>query len=141
VADYLNVKLLLATLFIMQGLGILLFSEIQTLGQIPFYLVVFAVPYGGTIPLRPVLQGHFFGRKAFGSIGGFLQFVDLPATVAAPIWVGYLADTVPGGYRLGFKIIAGIMVIAATAVLLARRPRPPLPSDQPPAFLGRKRRA
>ena len=136
--DYLNVRLLLATLFITQGLGIFFFSEVQTLAQVPFYVVVFAVPYGGTIPMRSVLQGYFFGRRAFGTIGGFLQFVDLPATVAAPIWVGYLADTVPGGYRLGFKIIAGIMVIAAAAVLSARRPRPPLPSDQPPALFARK---
>ena len=139
VADYLNVKLLLAALFIAQGIGIFLFSEVRTLAQVPLYVVVFAVPYGGTIPMRSVLQGHFFGRRAFGTIGGFLQFVDLPATVAAPIWVGYLADTMPGGYRLGFKIIAGIMVIAATSVLMARRPRPPLPSDQPPALLRRKR--
>ena len=58
-------------------------------------------------------------------ISGFLQFVDLPATVSAPIWVGWLADTIPDGYRLGFKIVALTMLGAALAILFARRPRNP----------------
>jgi MFS family permease len=140
VADYVNIRLLVAGLLITQAVGIFLFSEVQTLAQVPFYIIIFAVPYGGMLPMRSVIQGYFFGRKAFGTIGGFLQFVDLPATVAAPIWVGYLADTLPGGYRIGFKIIAATLVIAVVAILLARRPRPPLPADQPPLLFQAFRR-
>ena len=113
-------------LFILQGLGLFLFSEVHSLVAVPFYVVIFAIPYGGTLPMRSIVQGHFFGRKNFGTIGGFLQFVDLPATVAAPIWVGWLADTFPDGYRLGFKIVALTMVVAAVSILFARRPREPL---------------
>ena len=141
VADYVNIRLLLAALFLAQGLGIFLFSEVRTLAQVPFYVVLFAVPYGGAIPMRSVLQGYFFGRRSFGMVGGFLQFVDLPATVAAPVWVGFLADNLPDGYRLGFKIIASIMVLAALAVLASRRPRPPLPVDAPPRLFRRLRRS
>ena len=140
VADYVNIRLLVAGLLITQAAGIFLFSEVQTLAQVPFYIVIFALPYGGMLPMRSVIQGYFFGRKAFGTIGGFLQFVDLPATVAAPIWVGYLADTLPGGYRIGFKIIAATLVLAVVFILLARRPRAPLPADQPPLLFQAFRR-
>jgi sugar phosphate permease len=132
IADYLDIRLLMSILFIFQGIGLFLFSEVYSLSVVPFYVVIFSIPYGGTIPMRSIIQGHFFGRRNFGTIGGLLQFVDLPATVAAPIWVGFLADSLPNGYRLGFKIIAATMVIAAVIILAARRPRDPLPKTTPP---------
>ena len=135
VADYVNIRLLMASLLVMQGIGILLFSQVHSLAQVPFYVIIFAVPYGGFLPMRNILVGNFFGRRRFGTIGGLLSFVDLPATVAAPIWVGWLADSVPGGYRIGFMIIAAIMVVAAACILMTRRPSPPLPADRPPSLL------
>jgi sugar phosphate permease len=135
-ADYVNVRALLASLLVMQGVGLFLFSHVQTLAQVPLYVIVFSIPYGGTLPLRHVLQGYLFGRRQFGTIGGFLQFVDLPATASAPVWIGFLADNFTGGYRIGFQILAGMLVIAALAVLLIHRPRPPLPTDQPPTFIS-----
>ena len=133
--DYLNIRLLMAALLVMQGIGIFLFSEVHSMAQVPLYVIVFALPYGGFLPMRGVITGYFFGRQRFGTIGGLLSFVDLPATVAAPIWVGWLADSVPGGYRIGFKIIAMILLVAAASILMARRPRHPLPADRPPSLL------
>ena len=139
-ADYVNVRLLLSILMLMQGLGIFLFSQVHSLAQVPIYVTIFAVPFGGLMPLRSVIQGYFFGRKSFGTIGGFIQIVDLPASVAAPIWVGWLADVLPGGYRVGFQAIAATLVIGAVSILLARRPRPPLPADRPPMLFQAFRR-
>ena len=139
-ADYVNLRLLVASLLIMEGGGLFLFSEVQTLAQIPFYVIIAAIPYGGTLPMRGVLQGYFFGRKEFGTIGGLLTFVELPATVAAPIWVGWLADTLPGGYRIGLKVIAAMLIVGAFSILMARRPRSPLPPDRAPSLLQAFRR-
>ena len=88
--------------------------------------------------MRSIIQGYFFGRRSFGTISELLQFVDLPATVAAPIWVGWLADTLPDGYRLGFKIIALTMAVAAVVILFARRPEEPFPSTEPPRIFSKK---
>jgi sugar phosphate permease len=140
VADYVNLRLLMAVLLVLQGIGIFLFSQVHSLAQVPFYVIIFAVPYGGFLPMRSVIVGYFFGRRRFGTIGGLLSFVDLPATVAAPIWVGWLADSVPGGYRIGFKIIAIILLVAAATILMTRRPRHPLPPDRPPSLLQAFRR-
>ena len=93
VADYVNLQILVALLFCVLSFSLYLFSTITTLSQVPLYVCAFGLAYGGVIPLRAVIQGYFFGRKSFGTIGGLLQFVDLPATVAAPIWIGFLADS------------------------------------------------
>lgn len=137
VADYVNLQILVALLFCVLSFSLFLFSTISNLSQVPLYVCAFGLAYGGVIPLRAVIQGYFFGRKSFGTIGGLLQFVDLPATVAAPIWIGFLADSLPGGYRIGFKAIAFIIIFAAIAVLFARRPQEPLPNDKPPKFIAR----
>ena len=135
--DYVDTRIIMCVLFVFQGLGLYLFSEVTSIEQVPFYVIVFAIPYGGTIPMRSIIQGYFFGRRSFGTISGLLQFVDLPATVAAPIWVGWLADTLPDGYRLGFKIIAFTMVVAAAVILFARRPEEPFPSAAIPKIFSR----
>jgi sugar phosphate permease len=135
VADYVNVRILVAFLLLMVSATLYLFSTIEALSQVPAYVTLFGLAYGGIIPLRGVLQGYFFGRTSFGTVGGFLQFVDLPATVAAPWFIGFLADEIAGGYRIGFKLIALFVLIAVFAILAAKRPREPLPSDAPPNIL------
>jgi dipeptide/tripeptide permease len=47
-------------------------------------------------------------------------FFDLPAAVAAPFLVGWIADV--ASYRLGFQIIAVLVILGSFAVLAARRP-------------------
>ena len=133
-ADYVNVRLVTVLLLVIQALGMFLFSNVHTLAQIPIYVTIFALPFGGMLPLRSVLQGYFFGRKAFGTIEGFMQLVNLPVSVTAPIWMGWLADELPDGYRIGFQILAASLVVAALCILLSRRPRPPLPADRPPVL-------
>jgi sugar phosphate permease len=88
-ADYFDARIIMSGLFLFQGFGLFLFPQVTSIEQVPFYGMVFAIPYGGTIPMRSIIQGYFFGRRSFGTISGLLQFVDLPATVAAPIWVGW----------------------------------------------------
>ena len=131
-ADYVNIRLLAAILVLMEGLGVFLFSQVQTLAQVPFYISIFAVAHGGTVLMQPMLQGYFFGKKEFGTIGGLVQFMQLPAGVGAPILVGWMADSFPGGYRLAFKIIGAMLALAALCILLTRRPRHPLPANRPP---------
>ncbi|MBI4299332.1 MAG: MFS transporter [Chloroflexi bacterium] len=136
IADYVNVRLLASLVLLSMGVGMFFFSEVRSAALAPMYITFFAIPYGGMLPLTAVLQGYFFGRKYFGTIGGALQFVQLPASVAAPYWVGYVADVLPSGYRVAFKIIAVLLVLASGSILLARRPRPPLPADRVPILIG-----
>ncbi len=139
-SEYVNIRLLMASLLVAQAGGLFLMSRAQSLPEVLFYIVLLAVPYGGMLPMNAIVRGHFFGRKRFGTIGGLIGLVNLPASVAAPIWVGFLADTVPGGYRVALRIMAVLVLIAAFAILWARRPRPPLPADEPPLLVQLFRR-
>ena len=133
-SDYVNIRLLLATLLLIQAIGTLFLSQVNSLAQVPIYIFIFAVPYGGALTLRGVVQGYYFGRRYFGTIGGFINFLNLPAVIATPIWVGWLADMFPDGYRLAFLIISASLLVAALCMLVAQRPRPPLPADGMPVL-------
>lgn len=133
-ADYVNIRLLVAGLLVLEGLGIFLFSQVRSMAQVPFYVAIFGFAHGGLIAVRAVLQGYFFGRRQFGTIGGVLTTVDLPAAIFGPIFVGWMADNVSNGYRIGFRMVAASMAVSVVAILLARRPRPPLPEAKPPLF-------
>lgn len=123
IGDYMDLRYLLTALFILMGVGLIILSQIHTTTMIPLALIILGPAYGGSLPLRPAIQGYFFGRKAFGTIGGFLQFFDLPATVAAPFLVGWIADVT--SYRLGFQIVAVLVIIGSIGVLATKRPQLP----------------
>ena len=91
------------------GIGILILANIHTTALIPLALIFLGPAYGGSLPLRPAIQGYFFGRKSFGTIGGLLQFFDLPATVAAPFLVGWIADV--ASYRIGLNTMSGVWIV------------------------------
>ena len=119
--DYVNLRYLLAILFVFMGLGLLVLAQIKTTAYIPLALIIMGPAYGGSVPVRPALQGYLFGRMAFGTIGGLLQFFDLPAAIAAPVFVGWIADEY--SYRLGFRIVACLIIIGSLAVLAAKPPK------------------
>lgn len=131
-ADYVNIRILVAVLFLSQSIGMLLLSQVHFVTQAAIYIPILALPYGGALSLRGVLQGYFFGRRYFGTVAGLMTIVNLPINVTAPLWIGWLADTFPDGYRLAFKIIAALLVGSAICVFVARRPRPTLASNHPP---------
>ena len=125
IGDYLNIRVLLATLLLVQGIGVLAMSMIPSLGWAPLYIALLGPAYGGSAALRQAIVAHFYGRRNFGTISGLLQFVDLPGTVTGPIFVGLMVDTFDS-YRLGFQIVALFLALGAAALFIARRPRLPV---------------
>ena len=125
IGDMLNIRVLLAILLLVQGIGVLAMSLIPSLGWAPLYIALLGPAYGGSAALRQAIVAHFYGRRNFGTISGLLQFVDLPGTVAGPIFVGWMVDTFDS-YRLGFQTVAFFLALGAVALFIARRPRLPL---------------
>ena len=128
--DIMDIRNLLVGVFFLQALGLLVLSLMPDLSWTPLYILILAPAYGGSIPLRMSIIGYFYGRKNYGTINGLLQFVDLPGTIAGPIFVGWVFDSF-GSYRPGFQVIALLMATGAVALTLARRPRNPILGTNP----------
>ena len=88
------------------------------------FSVLYGVGWGMQTPVMNAIQGEYFGRKSLGAIRGWLQLASLPLAIAAPVLVGYVADR-QGTYRWAFTGVSFFMLICASLVLLATRPKLP----------------
>ncbi len=125
IGDIINKRYLYSLCMWAQVVALLLLSNAHSLAMVMPAVVLMALAYGGPIPLRPAIQGDYFGRKNFATISGWLRIVDLPAIVAGPVFAGWVYD-VTGSYSLGFLVVAFTTAISGLAILLARRPEPKL---------------
>jgi OFA family oxalate/formate antiporter-like MFS transporter len=115
-ADYLGKRRLLATAWILQGLGTLIFAGIYSPWQAVIFLIVFTPGWGGASPLLPALLAEYFGLRAFGIIQGVLMATAMLGAVAGPIFAGAVYDVVDS-YRPAFLVLA---LMAFTAVVLVQ---------------------
>ena len=122
--DFANKRYLIATALTFQAIGLFLFSLIdadKTWLIIPF-LLTYAPGYGGPIPLRPALQGDYFGTRHFGTIMGLMLAISMLGGLFSPVFAGWVFD-ITGGYHSAWQIFALTTVPAIPLVLLAKRPR------------------
>ncbi len=119
-----RLRFLMAGAFLLQAVGIAAFLLNQTIAMIYVFLILFWVGVGIALPLEAGIRARYFGRKAFGSIGGTSMIFTTPVTVAAPIYAGWVYDTT-GSYIPAFTLFAILFSISAVLVSLAYPPRPP----------------
>lgn len=122
--DFTNKRYLIAIALSLQTIGIFLFSFVdadRTWLIIPF-LLTYGPGYGGPIPLRPALQGDYFGTRSFGTIVGLLSLISMPGALASPVVAGWIFDAV-GGYHLAWKLFALVTLPAIPLILLATPPK------------------
>jgi len=117
-------RFLMAGAFLLQAVGIVTFLLDQTIAMIYVFLILFWVGVGIALPLEAGIRARYFGRKAFGSIGGTSMIFTTPVTVIAPIYAGWVYDT-SGSYIPAFTLFAILFGISALLVSLAYPPKPP----------------
>lgn len=78
---------------------------------LPFFVVFFGLGFGSSIPLRLSILGDYFGRRSYGSIVGLTSSVNAIFGAAGPAFVGLIHD-VDGSYRLGFTVLAALLIIS-----------------------------
>ncbi len=110
--------------YLLQGIGTIIFLQNQTLAMIYVWFILYGIGQGMAIALMSPIRARYFGRKAFGSIGGFSRMFMTPMGVAAPIYLGWVFDTT-GSYISAFWVIAALLGVAAVFAALIRPPRPP----------------
>jgi sugar phosphate permease len=117
-------RFLMAGAFLLQAVGIVAFLLDQTIAMIYVFLILFWVGVGIALPLEAGIRARYFGRKAFGSIGGTSMAFTTPIGVVAPIYAGWVYDNI-GSYIPAFTLFAILFGISAILVSLAYPPKPP----------------
>ena len=121
-SDYVDKRYVFCIALGLQSIGLLFFANIQSFWHIAVFLITFSPGYGGPIPLRPAIQGAYFGRKQFGTIQGLFLSVGTISAMIGPPFAGWICD-VTGSYRLAFLILSAVPVIGILFFLLT--PPPP----------------
>jgi len=107
-----------------QAVGILIFIQVTSVWMAYLFAVIYALGYGGAIPLTLNFRGRLFGRKAFATLGGITSALTSIAAVAAPVFAGYIFD-VSGSYKVAFYTFLGMVALSGVIFLLIRYPKTP----------------
>ena len=122
-ADVFDKRVVMAGAYLLSGVSILLFAAIYEPWEIFIVLPLFALGFGGSIPVRPAFQAEYFGMRSFGAIQGLVFTIATLGGLAGPVFAGWIYD-VTESYRLAFVILAAGGLLAAPLVLTIPKARP-----------------
>lgn len=120
-ADIQDKRRVLASSFALCALALLLFATIYEPWQIIYALPVFAIGWGGIIPVRPAFQADYFGMKAFGAIQGIVFTIATLGGFLGPVFAGWMYDQTES-YRLAFVILSAGALLAVPLTLTMSKP-------------------
>lgn len=120
--DFIDKRYLMMVSYLLQAVGVFLLASVTSMGQVWVFAAVYGVGYGGGIPVSMAIIGEYFGRRNFATIRGFMQLFLMPATVAGPIYAGWIYDTTDS-YQFAFNSFIVVLVLGAGVMFFARRPR------------------
>lgn len=126
-ADIMDKRRVLAGSFAAAGLSLLLFASVHRPWQALYAIPVFALGFGGLIPVRPAFQAEYFGLRAFGAIQGLVFTISMLGSLVGPVFAGWVYDQT-GSYRLAFVLLSVGALLAVPLILSVRKP------PQPEAF-------
>jgi len=119
-----RLHLLLAGTFILMATGITVFLLKQTIAMVYVFFILYGFGNGASTPLRLMIGGRYFGRKAFGTILGSILLIEAPLGFLAPVYSGWIYDTT-GSYITAFTVFAALATFAALLMFLVQPPKPP----------------
>lgn len=123
-ADYWDKRKVAFLALCLQAISIMMLASfsVDRVWLIGFFLVFWGLGFGGTVVVRPALQGDLFGRKSFGALQGVLSTTGELGFAFAPVAAGVAFDLF-GTYRPVFLTFALMTLMAAPMILMIRTPR------------------
>ena len=110
--------------YLLEVTGIVIILLNQSIAWIYVFLILYGFGSGANILVRIMIEGRYFGRKAFASILGSTMLITAPISMIAPIYTGWIFDQT-GNYNLAFILFAIFQVCASLLVCFIPSPRPP----------------
>ncbi|MFH1381679.1 MAG: MFS transporter [Chloroflexota bacterium] len=115
--------LMLASL-LLQATGFAIFLMNKTMVTVYIWFIIYGFGMGAGYALMAPIRARYFGRKAFGVIGGSSTLFMMPAGVVAPIYLGWAYDTT-GSYITAFTVLTVLLAGATALSFFFLPPKPP----------------
>ena len=119
VADQLGAKRAMATMFVLQGLPVLMLFWTQELWQFYLFAVIFGIGYGGEGSAFPIINRQYFGRGPMGRSFGWQQF-GAGTGMAVGGWIGGVLYFMFGSYDI--TVILSVLASVGGAALILTMP-------------------
>ncbi len=121
--DRFTPRYVMATSMTLVALGpLLLLLSRETPILLAIYVVVYAIGWGGGATTMNAVRGSYFGRRAFGTISGSMDFVQMFGLVLGPVYAGFIFDQ-SGSYGIAFTSFTVSAFLAASVMFFLRPPR------------------
>jgi MFS family permease len=88
------------------------------------WFVLYGIGMGIANIVPSLMRARYFGRKAFGSIGGTSSMFIAPVGVIAPIYAGWVYDTT-GSYLTAYTLFVVLLMVSGCILPFIRPPKPP----------------
>jgi MFS family permease len=106
------------------AVGVTILVFVHSLAMALLFAVVNGLFFGFLIAGGQVVLADYFGRNALGAIRGYSQPFQLGTNAFGPL-LGGVAHDLTGSYVAAFIPFAIAYVVAAAALVIAKKPRPP----------------
>ena len=122
-ADRFPPRYIMAVSMVMVGVGALILTNVGAgWGLLVLYIAVYAVGWGGGAVTMNATRGAYFGRRAFGTISGTMDFVQMFGLVLGPIYAGVVYD-ITESYTIAFTSFAVSAAASGVLMVFLRPPR------------------
>lgn len=120
-ADRLDKVWLSSTLFTVQGLSVFGILAVENRVATFVFVLIIGFTIGNVYLMQTLLIAEKFGLVSLGTVLGVIGLAVQVGSGAGPLLVGWLEDR-SGSYTLPFTISAGITLLSAAVILLAKAP-------------------
>ena len=122
-ADRYPPRYIMALSMLLVGLGVLVLANVgEGWPLLVLYIFVYAVGWGGGATTMNATRGAYFGRRAFGTISGTMDFFQMFGLVLGPIFAGVVFD-VTESYTIAFASFAVSAIASSVLMVFLRPPR------------------
>ncbi|MPZ22946.1 MAG: MFS transporter [Dehalococcoidia bacterium] len=122
--DRFNKRAVSVVCMIMHATALLSLAYATGLAMVMAFAVLHGLAWGTRGPLMGAIRADYFGRRHFGAIMGFSQFLVMVGQISGPLVAGVLYD-LSGSYEPGFTVLAVMALLGSLFFVAATRPDPP----------------
>ena len=115
------------------AVGMVFLISVHGLGMALIFAVVYGLSFGIMVASNQVVFADYFGREAIGAIRGAAAPIQLCLNAVGPVLAGAAYD-LTGGYSAAFIPFMVAYIIAAGALVIAKKPAPSESSVTPPSW-------